>query len=136
MNFGKVYEGGVLVAFIKSGNIQITNNISTDEFVIGSPYRVCATEGKREITGTIEVLFQDFTMYNKFKQGEESSIKFELNNGTEYFSIYAPAVRFSGETPTIQDDTGITLTMNFTARYLDSEETDLVITLINSIATV
>jgi len=138
MRFGSVYEDGVKVAFITSGNVQITNNISTDEFVIGSEFRVCATEGKREITGSVEILFQDLVMYNKFRNGTDSSIEFRLINNTtgDEFRVLVPAVRFSGETPTIDDDTGIRLTMNFQGKFDETLNTDMQITLVNTIPSI
>jgi len=138
MRFGKVFEGSTLaqVAFITSGNVQITNNIATDEYVIGSPYRVCATEGRRNISGSIEVLFQNSVMYCKFVDGVDSAIQFELTNaGGDIFRITVPSVRFSGETPTIDDDTGIRLTMNFQGKFSETDNTDLIITLVNDIST-
>jgi len=76
-------------------------------------------------------------MYKKFRDAEDSSIKFELVNAAgDLFAVVIPSVRFSGETPTIDDDTGIRLTMNFQAKYSEADETDMYIILTNTIPTI
>lgn len=75
------------------------DNGITERPRLGSEYsREYLQNGFREFTGTITADFEDLTQYNRFLDGDEASLIFNLDNGTETLVI-TMNVRFDGETP-------------------------------------
>lgn len=128
--------GYVALGKVTRGTITINNNIETDAFVLGSALRADAAFGKRECSGDFEIFFEDLTLYNIFVAGTVCAIKFAFSNGTESITIEFPKVKLGGESPKIATAGGINISLNFQAKYDTVNETDVILTLVNSIAVV
>lgn len=119
---------------VVSGSISINNNYETDKYVLGSPYRASALPGKRECTGDFTVFFEDTVLYEIYKTGVECGLKFTFTNVTGQSMIFEfPICKIGGEAPKIASAGGVNLPLNFQARRSDVEETDVILTLINTV---
>jgi len=132
-----VSVGGSQQSNVKSGNINITNNIETDGYVLGSQFRASVEYSKRECSGEFTMFFEDTTLYELYTAGTETSVVFNFtDNGTKSLNINFPAVKLSGDAPSINSTSGVDLTMKFNAKYDSSEATDVIFTVVNGQATV
>jgi len=142
----KVYinDGGGydLVGNVVSGSISIQNNIETDGYVLGSPLRASASFGRRECSGDLVLFFEDLTEYKLFVDGTLCGLKIIFDNSpngdlsADSITFEFPSVKLGGDSPAITDFRGINLPLNFRAKYNASSETDVVVTVVNDIATV
>jgi hypothetical protein len=123
---------------VVSGSISINNNFETDKYVLGSAFRASALPGKRECKGDFTVFFEDTALYNVYKTGAECGMKFTFTNLTgQQLIIHFPIVKVGGEAPKIASAGGVNLPLNFQARRDgDTEMTDVIITLVNTVATI
>jgi len=132
-----VTVGSSLQGNVKSGNINITNNIETDGYVLGSQFRASAEYSKRECSGEFTMFFENTTLYESYIAGTETDVVFNFTNGgTKSLNINFPAVKLSGDAPSINSTSGVDLTMKFNAKYDSGEATDVIFTVVNGEATV
>jgi hypothetical protein len=126
----------VAIGNVVSGSINITNNIETDGYVLGSAFRASAEYGRRECSGDFSMFFEDNTYYDLFLAGTIVSIKFVFSNGTESLTFQFPSVKLGGESPAINSPQGVNMNLNFSAKYDVSAGTDVIVTFVNSVASV
>lgn len=127
----------VALGNVVSGSISINNNIETDGYVLGSPYRASASYGKRQCTGDFTVFFENADLYNVYSSGVECGIKFVFDNGIgDTMTFEFPAVKVGGEAPKITGAGGLNLPLNFQARRDDTEQTDVIVTIVNSLSAI
>ena len=119
-----------------SGNLNITNNVETDGYVLGSAERASAEYGTRECTGGWSMFFEDTTLYDLIQSGVECGIRWVFDNGTDSITFEFPIVKMGGDSPSIESASGVNLNLTFQARYDTSSSTDVTVTIVNSTATV
>lgn len=132
----------VALGNVVSGSINIANNIETDGYVLGSPFRASAEYGTRQCTGNFTTFFENTNLYDHFISGTECGIRFTLNNGLgQKMTITFPLVKLGGESPKIAGPGGLNLPMSFQARRngtgaTSSSVTDVVIEIENTLTSV
>lgn len=131
-----IVEGGaVTLAIAQSATIQINNGYRDNVYVLGSDVRKDLPPGKRHCSGSLVLYFEDATMYNKFKQQTDTSLKFTFtNSASNTLEIYFPKVRYGGGSPTpvLNDDGPIQATFPWRAMYDTSEQTDVRVKITNT----
>lgn len=121
---------------VKSGSINISNDVETDGYVLGSQERVSAEYNKRKCSGEFVIFFEDVTLYNKYIAGTEMPIEFTFTNGTDSLAITFPACKLSGEAPPIDSTGGINLSLKFEAKYDSTTSKDVSFVITNDLATI
>jgi hypothetical protein len=129
-------SGYATVGNVTGGSLSIQNNIETDGYVLGSALRASAAFGRRECTGDFNIFFEDATLYTLFANGTEVGIKFTFTSSTDSITFEFPAAKLGGNSPDIPSFQGISLPLTFNAKYDTSSATDVIVTVVNSIATV
>jgi hypothetical protein len=124
------------LAKVTSGNINITNDVESDGYVLGSQYREAAEYGVRNVSGEFSIFFEDLELYDIYSNGTECGIRFVFDNGTDSITFEFPQVKLGGSSPDIPGATGIDLTFTFQARYLDTENPDVKVTIVNSLSSI
>lgn len=126
-----IQEGNPLVNITKitQASLTISNNLNPDGFVMSSRYRECITPGKRNVTGNVTMFFVNMDQYNKFLNETRTALRFFFQRGTKSFDIFMPRVEFTGESPKINDEGGLTLTIPFRALHDYNEGTDVKVTI-------
>jgi hypothetical protein len=124
----------VPLAKVTNGNINITNNIETDAYVLGSQYRQAAEYGIRNVSGEFSIFFENLELYNLYKAGTECGVKFIFDNGTDSITFEFPAVKLGGSSPDIPGPTGVNLDFTFQGRYTDDTNPDVIVTIVNSLS--
>ena len=127
---GALEEGGSSIAIVNSLKFDIDNTLDTGKYLFGGGgQRSRIPYGKVKVSGSIEALFEDLTLYNKAVNGAESSLKAAYTKGTgagtagnEYFEIFVPELRFGREAPVISGEDGIMVTLPFEAYFYDSAQ--------------
>jgi len=115
-------------AEVQSFSLTVANNLKEDKGQLGSRYRAdIPRSGFRDVTGTLNLEFDDFTMYSKYYNGTEAAmaLKFtaddKIDSSDNYqFWIECPRIVFTGETPTIDGPDVVYHDMPFTAFATDS----------------
>lgn len=129
-SIGTIEEGGSPIANVTKVDITIENSLDTGVYVIGGAgLRGDLPEGMLKVSGTIEALFENTTLYTKATASTESSLKVIYNNGTgagtagnESFEIKIPELIYKQDAPTISGDKGVMVTLPFEAYYANSSE--------------
>lgn len=96
-------------AEVQGFTLNINNNLEEDKGELGSRYRAAIPRsGFREVTGTLNMEFDDFTFYSKYVNGTEAAIALKFTaddtvdgHDTYKFWIECPRIVFTGETPVI-----------------------------------
>ena len=132
-----VQEGGS-AAEITGLEWNIANNLDDTDYVIGNVQRKSLVEGIGDLTGTLMVNFENDAFYKKWLEDTKSSLKISLvwDPGNEEMTIDIPNIRYIGEVgPGVPSSQGITLTLPWRAMYDATAQSDIVVTVINSEAT-
>lgn len=127
-----IEEGGA-PATILGLDANITNEIKDDDFKVGSRYRATLQEGKGNATGTITVQFDNLTYYEKWLNETESSLKavFTVTGGSIEF--YWPKIKYFGDLgANLESAQGIVMPLSFRAVKDTTEDSDVVITIVNT----
>ncbi len=91
-------------------SITINNNLKEDKGALGSRYRVAIPRsGFRDVTGTLNLEFDDLGMYNKYTGGTETGLKLRfiaddlVGAGTQAYELQidCPRIVFTGTTPVV-----------------------------------
>lgn len=112
---------------VLNGSITLNNNIGGDKFMLGSRYRAALREGRAQVSGSITVEFDDGQHYKKFIKGEYFELQFRaLSDDPEFVNrlgvyapisttFYLPSCKYTGTTPSVQDDSYLNTDMPFNA---------------------
>lgn len=125
-----ITEGGSAIAHVTKVDISIENSLDTGVYVIGGAgLRASIPEGTCKVTGTLEALFENTTLYTKAANSTESSLEIAYMFGTgagtaanEKLTIKIPELIFKQDTPTISGDKGVMVSLPFEAYYANSAE--------------
>ncbi len=107
-------------------SLTINNNLVEDKGALGSRYRVAIPRsGFRDVTGTLNLEFDNLTMYNRYTGGTETGLKLSftsddlIGGGTQahVLEIDCPRIIFTGTTPVVGGPDLIYHDMPFVALY-------------------
>ena len=124
-------------------SLSINNNLKTDDYKLGSRTIAEPTRsGKREITGSMQIDFEDTTEYTDFRNATSraivaiytgSAIKTSYNYS---LTINLPYIRLRDALPVIEDEGIIKCNLPFQAWASDSSNLEMTIVLRNTNASV
>jgi len=124
---GTLTEGSVTNALITSIDFSLSNNLSTLP-VIGSDKTIGLVDGRANITGTVSAYFANSTLLDKFINETESSLSFQLTDGTRSYTFTMPRIKYSGGDVPVNDEGPIVMNMPFQALYDSGDGYSLIIT--------
>lgn len=129
---------GAALGVVTEFTFTVENNLKDDQFVIGSASRYNLPEGRRIITGSMTLFFENATYYNKFISNTQAAIKLVVTSGTQSVTIWFPQIQYKGGSPTpqIADDGPITIQMPFQCERYAAWDTDIRMIFVNDEATV
>lgn len=123
-----IKEGGSTIANVNSiDNLTIENGLDTSDktYVIGGGgRRKSLPEGITKVSGTLNALFEDMTLYRKAVRYTESSLEIIFRHGTgagtagnEQLTATLPELVYAPNTPVIEGPSGILVSLPFEAYY-------------------
>lgn len=123
-----VKEGGSTIANVNSiDNLAIENGLDTSDktYVIGGGgRRKSLPEGITKVSGTLNALFEDMTLYRKAVRYTESSLEIIFRHGTgagsagnEQLKATIPELVYAPNTPAVEGPSGILVSLPFEAYY-------------------
>jgi len=126
---GSITEGGSVVAYITALTMELTNN-AVGNYALGNAAYRAITPGKVGVSGTLTALFEDVSLYNKFKNATDSSILLNLAAGTpsETYAIKIPKVKYTTGAFTRAETGPVLVELGFTGIYDTTDATSLMIT--------
>lgn len=131
-DFSAVYVDGALQGLVGSITFTVNNNLRAQN-ALGTTGAVNVAPGSSEVTGSVDILFENLNTYNKFINNETSSIQFRfttLDAAGEIltYQAYFPKVKFSNVSQPISGaNTDIITTASFTALYDDDSKASVLI---------
>lgn len=111
-------------------SLTINNNLVEDKGALGTRYRVAIPKsGFRDVTGTLNLEFDNLTMYSRYTGGTETGLKLRfvsddiVGAGTQAheLQIDCPRIVFTGTTPVVSGPDLIYHDMPFVALYDDDQ---------------
>lgn len=130
-----VLEGGVS-AKVVNADFTLTNDLF-DTRIIGSRESANIGLGRGSLEGNITFLFEDQTYIDKWLNSDETSLKFTYTNGVNSLSFEFPRCKYVDDVmPKIESDQGVLIKLKFIALVDSVENTDIIVTLVNSKATI
>lgn len=127
---GTIEEGGASIAIVTSiDSLTISNQLDGDNYVI-NPAAPCERhnlpEGYVAVTGTLNAIFEDLTLYNKAKNNTESSLKVIWSKGdglgsagNESIEMFIPELIYGQNAPIVEGPQGVMVELPFEGYYDD-----------------
>lgn len=144
-HISSLLEGGTTLSnAVRINRFSFSNNLAGDLYLLGGGgERADLPEGIVKVSGTLQVMFEDFNLLNKALNSTESSLKIIYSigsgngsNGNEYCEFYVPKLTYALNSPVIDGPRGVLAELDFTGYYTGQTETSLQITIKNNIATI
>ena len=117
-NVATLTEGGSAVSDkVMSLDLSIENNLRVRN-AIGELGASSIGLGQFVVTGSMSVYFASGAVFNKFLNGTDSSISFQLNDGTNSYTFTLPKVEYTGGSITAgSTNSDVMAEMQFQAKY-------------------
>lgn len=110
---------------VRSLTLNLSNNLRPVE-AIGAAGPTDQSAGRSMVTGTIEIYFDDISMYQELLTPTGVPVVFALTDGTNTYTFTLPKVKFNDGNPAVTGvDTDVMLSMNFTALYDATDDTNI-----------
>ncbi len=111
-NGGTLKEGGDIVGYVADFKLDVDNKYVAN-FGLGVTTVRAFTPGFLDVSGSIQVFFEDEVMYNKFLNATASSLEVSLTNGSYTIDILIPNVVYETANKTIKGQQAVILDMNY-----------------------
>lgn len=108
---------------VLSFDMNLNNNLGTDQYCMGEQFRNSLPEGQKVIEGTIAIEFTDLVFYKKFVDGTAVNMVIDfdlLGDNAETMKIILPKVEFNGTTPTAGGPEAINQELPYIALWEES----------------
>jgi hypothetical protein len=127
---GVIKEGGYEVGYVTALDFKL-DNAADPVYVVGSDTTPAIPLGRSNVSGSMDVMFQDLTMLRKFEDETASSVEFYLGSGDpggHSYRFYLPNVKYGSADNPANDEKPITLKMSYQALYSATEGTNIKVT--------
>jgi Phage tail tube protein len=124
---GALTEGGSAVSIITAVDFAMNNNVKT-LFAIGDDEGVGIVAGRCQVTGNLTSYVQNLTLYNKFVNGTESSLRLKIEEGgsgstnNNMYIIDMPRIKYTGGQIAISNEQELNNPMPFQALMHSTKE--------------
>ena len=117
-NVVQLQEGGsTLSDSVMSLSLTVENNLRTQN-AIGSLGAVGIGLGEFNVSGSMSVYFSSGGIFNKFLNGTDSSIQFQLSDGSNSYTFLIPKVEYtSGSVTAGSTNADVMAEMEFTGKF-------------------
>ena len=111
-----------MIAIITELSLTLENGL-TPRMVVGSDKTILPQIGRSNLSGSATMYFDNSIQLEKFLSETESSMEFELNDGTNKYVVRIPRITYTGgANPDTSGEGSITLAVPFQALVDDSVE--------------
>lgn len=111
---GSLKESNTIINSITSVDLTLNNNLS-GAFVVGSDSLQQIFEERANLSGTVTAFLEDEVLLNKFRNETETSLELRLSDGTNYYDLIIPRVKFGGGSAPVQGFGGVLISFPFQA---------------------
>ena len=121
-------QGGSPLAVGTTIDFTLENGLDGKSYTIGGGGEIRSLPaGTAKVTGTLEALFENDTLYALAVAGTETTLTLEFGRGTklgasagnECLAFYIDELKFSGESPVVSGPTGLLVKLPFEGYYAD-----------------
>ena len=117
---GSVKVDGSVISIITELTLTLENGLEPRN-VVGSDLTEYPTIGRSTLTGQATMYFENAQQVEKFINETESSLEFELNDGTNKYEFLIPRITYTGgANPDVSGAGAITLAVPFQALVDDT----------------
>jgi len=124
---GSVSEGGSTLDLATEMTLSLENSLAA-RYVIGSESTLRPSDGRSNVTGQATVYYDENSLLSKFDDETDSSITFEIGDGTNSYTFAMQRVKYSGAATDVSDESPVTIPMPFQALLDSTSGTNLSIT--------
>ena len=123
---GVLQEGGAALALVTALELKLDNSVEPN-FVVGSNTTPALSPGRSNLTGSVDLFFQDLAMLNKFINETESSLDVVLGDVTadKCIAITIPRIKYGGADNAVSNEKPIVMKMPFQALYDSTSLTNI-----------
>lgn len=122
---GSITEGGSGISVVTGLTLNIDNGLDP-QFVVGSATTIRPSIGNINVTGSMQVHFENATLMNKFINETASSLVLVLTDvDSNSYTITLPNIKYNSGQPDTSGDGPITLSMDFIALYDSGSSTNI-----------
>ena len=123
---GTLKEGGSEIAIVTSLDFTLNNSLNPT-FVIGSQNAPQLEYGRGEVTGTLEVYYEDSSLLGKFLNETETSLEFTLDDGVSgnAYTFIMPRIKLNTGSVPVENEQSRMISMDFVALRDSSSATNL-----------
>jgi hypothetical protein len=123
---GTIKEGGSDIAIVTSIDFTLNNSLAPT-FVVGDQSAPQLEYCRGEVTGTLEVYFEDDSLIKKFTNETETSLEFTLDDGVSgnLYTFTMGRVKLNSGSVPVENEQSRMISMDFTALRDSSTGTNL-----------
>lgn len=125
---GTIEEGGVTIGVVTQVDITLANGIEP-RFVVGDNTTIRPSAQKAMVSGTLTAFYTNSTLYEKFLDETESSLKLVLTDPDgNNLEFKVSRLKYTTGKPDVSGSGSVTVPMEFVGLYDDTDGTSLMIT--------
>jgi hypothetical protein len=124
---GTFKEGGTAIGYLTAISWDLKNGLKAAN-VLGTSGVRSISPSTVEVSGKVTALFEDVTVYNKFKNNTSTSIEYMLTDGTNSHTYLFPKVSYTKAKVNGSGDGPVTVDLEFTAVYDVTNDTTIKLT--------
>lgn len=117
---GVLKEGlgaGVVIGYVSSLSLTISNGLEA-LFSLFNDEVSDVIDGRCSIEGSLQIYFEDSTLFDKFVSDEESALEFTLTTGaTTGYTVRLPRIKYTGGDMPVSGEGAVMVTMPFKALH-------------------
>lgn len=132
-----IKEGGSTLAISTQFGLKISTGLDPKYLIGGNGYRGRINEGMVEVSGNVQVLFENDTLLNKAINNTTSSLEVTVGTAdTGKLVVSVPELKFAPKSPPIDGPQGLMVSLDYQGFYTDSaanpDESVVVVELYNA----
>lgn len=91
---------GATAGYVVGLDLTLANSLEP-KFVVGSKQALRMRYGRCNVTGSLNISFEDDTYLDMWLNGTEMALSFELTDGTNTYTFDVPRIKFTSESPNV-----------------------------------
>lgn len=114
---GELKEGGTTIGYVSSLSLTISNGLEA-LFALFNDEVSEVIDGRCSIEGSLQIYFENSTLFDKFVNDTESSLEFTLTSGaTDGYTFLLPRIKYTGGDMPVSGEGAVMVTMPFKALH-------------------
>lgn len=123
-----ILEGGGAIAIVTGVEMTIENGLEPARVIQATPQAAALQEGRTRVSGRLDAYFEDAVLLNKFLNETETDLQVTVDDGTNNYAFFAPAIKYNGGEAPVDGEGGLVIGLPFEGFYDATEATSFKVT--------